>query len=99
MQKKHKYNMILSLDRTLKRLNDTCDLINPQYNATLMDEDKNALVSHILAHLCTHEEVPADLCLEIKQHFMESDETPPPPFLEVLNLDDVIMSMNYERMC
>jgi hypothetical protein len=50
-------------------------------------------------HLCTHEEVPADLCHEIKQHFMESDETPPPPTLKVLNLDDVIMSMNYERMC
>ena len=55
------------------------ELMNPQFTSDLTNSEKETIVQDILTYLWSHQEVPADLIMDIQQKFTESNNQPTPP--------------------
>jgi hypothetical protein len=64
-------------------------LLTPQFETTLMNEEKETLVQQVLYYLRSHNDVPPSLLTKIKSHYVVTDTIPTPPKLTVLNIDEI----------
>jgi hypothetical protein len=69
-------------------------LLHPQFETTLMNEEKEMLVQQVLSNLHDlHEDyVPPMLLSKIKSHFVVTNAVPAPPQLTVLDIDEITSS-------
>jgi hypothetical protein len=65
-------------------------LLIPQYTSALTDDEKEALAQEILTHLQLQQDIPKALLTHIQAQFTKTDSRPPPPKLELLNLNELL---------
>ena len=64
--------------------------MNPQFTSNLTNSEKETIVQDILTYLQSHQEVPADLIMDIQQKFMKSNNQPTPPKLNIFNINELL---------
>ena len=71
--------------------------MKPQYTSDLTDSENETIVQDILTYLQSHQEVPSDLLLDIRQKFSKSDTQPTPPKLDIFNIDKLLVDPSFSQ--
>jgi type II secretory pathway pseudopilin PulG len=79
----HMHEDVQAIERYLQQL------LTPQFETTLTNEEKETLVQQVLHYLRSHNDVPPTLLTKIKSHYVVTDTIPTPPKLTVLNINEI----------